>query len=70
MEWAGTLAHVEVAMDSKPSTFDEEAYRKGLLGPVIRFGKTVSNKYNGWTQKQYVETQKETPEDGTELKTS
>jgi hypothetical protein len=57
-------------MDSKPSTFDEEAYRKGQLGPVIRFGKTVSSKYSGWTQKQYVETQKETPEDGTELKTS
>lgn len=70
MERSNASAHVEVAMDSKPSTFDEEAYRKGLLGPVIRFGKTVSSKYSGWTQKQYVETQKETPEDGTELKTS
>ncbi len=67
MERAYTNAKCKIAMDNKPSTFDEEAYKKGLLGPVIRFGKTVSDQYKGWTQKQY---QKETPDDGLNLKTS
>lgn len=53
MERPHACAGCEVEMDTKPSMFDEEAYKKGLLGPVIRFGKTVSEHYRGWSQKQY-----------------
>jgi hypothetical protein len=53
-------------MNTEPSKFDEEAYKKGLLGPVIRFGEKVSDQYKGWAQKQY----KETPDDGINLKTN
>ena len=70
MERPDAPAHIEVAMDPKPSTFDEEAYRRGLLGPVIRFGKMVSSKYSGWTQKDMSKTAEKPSDDDIKLKTS
>lgn len=40
-------------MNTRPSTFDEEAYKKGLLGSVIRFGNALNDQYKGWTHTQY-----------------
>lgn len=40
-------------MNTKPSTFDEEAYNKGLLGSVIRFGKAINDQYKGWAHTHY-----------------